>query len=202
MPRLHNHFRPPAILAASRQIHFLEQLSLLNMSWCPWLWSRSDTVHGRDVPPAEDQQPNATGAAPAPTAQQEVTAAAQFLPQPSGPPTSLGPGPSPAPPMMPPWRQPQSLPPPPAAHAPAATAAATAAISSPAQTPPPPTPPPTALPPVSASADAQGWVPPSNVDLRPCDACEHYTYLRKGACCNSECVAHLQTISHFFMLYR
>lgn len=32
------------------------------------------------------------------------------------------------------------------------------------------------------------WEPPAHLDLRPCDVCHYFSYLRKKACVNSECV--------------
>ena len=45
-------------------------------------------------------------------------------------------------------------------------------------------------------AEAQQWEPPENLDLRFCDCCEHYSYLRKKACVNINCASQLQ---NFFL---
>jgi len=37
------------------------------------------------------------------------------------------------------------------------------------------------------------WKPPDELDLRWCDCCESYGYLRKRACVNFKCVAQLQS---------
>ena len=37
------------------------------------------------------------------------------------------------------------------------------------------------------------WKPPEELDLRWCDVCESYGYLRKRACVNFKCVAQLQS---------
>lgn len=38
------------------------------------------------------------------------------------------------------------------------------------------------------------WAPPAHIDLRWCNACGEWSYLRKKACVNSDCVAWLQNI--------
>ena len=39
------------------------------------------------------------------------------------------------------------------------------------------------------------WKPPEELDLRWCDRCESYGYLRKRACVNIQCVSQLQKIN-------
>ena len=38
------------------------------------------------------------------------------------------------------------------------------------------------------------WQPPPEFDLRWCDLCQSYSYLRKKACVNSTCASHLQLV--------
>ena len=41
---------------------------------------------------------------------------------------------------------------------------------------------------------AAAWEPPSNLDLRQCEKCREFAYLRKKACVNSECVFQLHSV--------
>ena len=49
--------------------------------------------------------------------------------------------------------------------------------------------------------EQQQWTPPSELDLRWCDCCRSYGYLRKKACVNYTCVCQLQSIYCQLLLF-
>ena len=87
---------------------------------------------------------------------------------------------------LPPWRLPQKMP-----SAPSAPFAASAP-SAPFAAPSPSTP----VELFSAAAEARpaAWQPPEEFDLRECDKCKCWSYLRKQACVNSKCASYLHLV--------